>query len=309
MDENGTDQTGALAIPQPARNRLISFYGAAAEDWIDKAPYLIQQAAWIWKLRLTGCHDRGWTSIIAHGHTTEGRPVIVKAVPDQARFHREKSALRHWNGDGASEILECDEDARLLLLPMIGSTPGGAPKPTDHEIRTALRLPILHHRAAKPQQHVPSLSRIFRDQIRPLVRESPLLKDRIGQDLIETVIRRADHAIGTPAKQVMLHGDLYADNVVFSESGHPTFIDPRGLVGPAAYDWAFWCVFYLDDGFERRLTIVDRLQAAERAVVVQWIAVIAADSLRHNLDVGDLATADRLHAILTSQPLISSIRG
>ncbi|WP_026208601.1 aminoglycoside phosphotransferase family protein [Catelliglobosispora koreensis] len=300
----GMDETG---IPQATQDRLISFYGPAIKDWIEQIPVVIHQAAIDWGIDLAGWYDRGWTSILAQGHTAEREPVIIKAIPENARYRREAAALNHWNGEGAAAVSARNDGDRLLLLPIVGSTAGGAARPPDHEVRTAMRLPVLHRKSARPQHHVPELARDLRERMLPLVSQSQRLADVLGESLVDAVVGRGRRAAVEISNTVMLHGDLYADNVLFSGSGHPTFIDPRGLIGPVAYDWAFWCIFYQDEGFGRRLSIVERLQASELAATKLWAAVIATDSLRHHLNTSDGQVADRLGAILTSQQILGSL--
>jgi streptomycin 6-kinase len=45
-------------------------------------------------------------------------------------------------------------------------------------------------------------------------------------------------------ERVLLHGDLYRENVLFGHNGRPVFIDPLPMTGDSVFDWAFWIVYY-----------------------------------------------------------------
>lgn len=296
-----------LAVPAGTRNRLRTFYGSSATAWLNTVIASVNRAASAWGMDLVGCHDRGWTSLVAHGITRDSQPVILKAVPDPVRYRRELHTLQHWNGHAAAKVLNSDDLEQILLLAMVGHAPGGASRPDDDEIRTALRLPSLHEKPTSTHAHVPDLDRIFTQRLRPQLAQSALLKEHVGRAAIKAILQTADAALAADRRHVMLHGDLYAENVVYDACGHPTFIDPRGSAGPASYDWAFWCVFYLDEGFQRRLSLLNQLGVAEPTSVLPWIAVLAADRLRYHIQATDDQGADRMHAILASPPVRTTI--
>ena len=67
--------------------------------------------------------------------------------------------------------------------------------------------------------------------------------------------------------------------------------------GPAEYDWAFWCLYYLETGFDGRIDLLGSL-LVDTPTVLRWVAVLAADGLRYHLRISATATADRLDSII-----------
>ncbi len=301
-----TTAVPALAIPAGARQRITTHYGEFGEEWLETAADLIQQAAAKWKVTIMGCHDRGWASVVAYGRTADDHKVIIKAVLDSRRYASELAALRHWDGVSAGRVLEADDTKQTMLLAMVGQVPGGAARPDDHQRRTALRLPSLHRTEAEPGRANTDVATLFQVEIRPRLERSDQLADSIGPDMVGAVLDLGERLTRRAARSVILHADLYADNVVFDASGHPIFIDPRGLRGPAEFDWAFWCLYYLETGFDERTALLDRLHVDAHAVL-PWIAVLAADGLRYHLRTADTAAADRLHSIITSEPVLRAL--
>lgn len=81
--------------------------------------------------------------------------------------------------------------------------------------------------------------------------------NRAASDPIRRDSRRSRGTPGTrpraalcapPHRRAMPHSDLYAENVLFTTSGQPVFIDPHPKIGSPAFDWAFWCVCCRPDG-------------------------------------------------------------
>jgi streptomycin 6-kinase len=301
-----TTAVPAIAIPAGTRQRITTHYGEFGEEWLETVADLIQQAAAKWNVTIAGSHDRGWASVVAYGKTADDHKVIIKAVLDPRRYASELAALRHWDGVSAGRVLDADDTRQSMLLAMVGQVPGGAARPDDHQRRTAVRLPSLHRTEAEPGRANTDVATLFHIEIRPRLERSDQLAESIGPDLVRAVLDVGERLARSAARSVILHGDLYADNIVFDASGHPVFIDPRGLRGPAEFDWAFWCLYYLDTGFDERIALLDRLHVDAHAVL-PWIAVLAADGLRYHLRTADIVAADRLRSIVTSEPVLRAL--
>lgn len=295
-----------FSLPAGTVQRIKTHYGEFGEEWLETAIDLIQQAAASWNVTVVGCHDRGWASVVAYGRTADHGNVMIKAVLDPRRYVSELAALRHWDGVSVGRVIKADDVRQIMLLGMVGQVPGGAARPGDHQRRTALRLPSLHRKEAETGGANTDVATLFRIEIRPRLERSHQLTDSIGRDLVRAVIETGERLARTPATRVMLHGDLYADNIIFDTSGHPVFIDPRGLRGPAEYDWAFWCLYYLETGFDGRIALLGSL-FVDTPTVLQWVAVLAADGVRYHLRVAATATADRLHSIINSEPVLRAL--
>jgi streptomycin 6-kinase len=91
--------------------------------------------------------------------------------------------------------------------------------------------------------------------------------------------------------------------VLFDEDSGPVFIDPHAKVGSPAFDWAFWCVYYVPtSGFVDRVALCREYAPAELDEALAWSVTLAVDGALYYLDTGD----DRVAAMLTvleSEPL------
>ncbi|MQA25780.1 MAG: hypothetical protein GEU94_09935 [Micromonosporaceae bacterium] len=280
-------RTSRAALPDGTRSRLTDHYGPEINGWLDEAQELVADLARDWNLTVLGFHDAGWTSVIAVCQKA-GQKCVLKLTPDARRFERERAALAHWRDKSVCQLLRVDPVWGALLLQAVGGTPGGTPRPEDHARRVAATLPELHAHPALPDAAVPLFAAHQSAVVRPRIQDRlRRLAHGLDDELVEAVHAVDMERMSSRGSLVMLHADLYAENIPFDSHGQPVFIDPHPMRGPAAYDWAFWCVYYTVDGFERRLDLCGGVAAVPMDEVVAHAAVLALDGYLYYLDTKD----------------------
>lgn len=91
-----------------------------------------------------------------------------------------------------------------------------------------------------------------------------------------------------------------AENVLFDQARYAVFIDPDAKVGSPAFDWAFWCVYYVPTaGFAERVTLCSEQVPTMFDEVLAWSATLAVDGALYYLETGD-DTASSMLAIINS---------
>ncbi|HEX3786101.1 MAG TPA: aminoglycoside phosphotransferase family protein [Pseudonocardiaceae bacterium] len=300
-----------LDLPSGVIRRLIDHLGDQAHEWLHGAPDRLAGVAARWRVNVSGYHDAGWTSVVAAGRDSVGRPVIIKLLPETERFRQERATLEHWAGAGVCRLLAADEDAQALLIESVTEIPGGAMRPPDHVERVAAAIHRLHQQLVRADIGCPV----------------PLLTDYYLNEVVSRISQRAVHwgKVVGPAQVdcalalcrdlcagkrplAMLHADLYSENVLFNEQGDPVFIDPHPKIGSAAFDWAFWCVYYVPTaGFEERVELCRHHTPCDMDEVLAWVLTLAVDGALYYLDTKD-ATADAMLAVLDSPVLVSLLR-
>lgn len=260
---------------------------------------------------MSGYHDAGWTSVVAAGRDGADKPVIIKMLPESDRFLQERTALTYWAGAGVCRLLAADEDTQALLIESVSGTPGGADRPPNHAARVAAALHRLHQQTALPDSvgSVPLLTNYYLHEVVPRISSRAVRwNDVVGADRVTRALELCRDLATAKRTPVMLHADLYAENVLFDEHGEPVFIDPHPKIGSAAFDWAFWCVYYVPSpsaGFAERVELCRQHTSCDMDEVLAWVVTLAVDGALYYLDTED-PTAEAMLAVLSS-PLLAPL--
>ncbi|QNE19427.1 phosphotransferase [Kribbella qitaiheensis] len=285
-------------VSEGCRRRLVGHYGAAALEWVEEAPGLLQVAAARWGLSLMNYHDAGHASVVSTAVDQQGRRLMVKAWTDPARYRHEVAALRHWAGGPAVEVIETADDLCAAALEMVGGEPGGRGRPAGELTLVAEALQHLH---ALGRQRSPAGFPLLADYLQGEV--APRVWKRLrDQDLGQwrPVAQAGLHALREAAgahpdgtgQQTLLHGDLYRENVLFSDCQQPVFLDPLPMLGSEAFDWAFWVVYYeVECGFEDRLALAQTVSGLPVQGIRRWCTVLFLDGLLYYLETHDPRTS------------------
>ncbi|MDQ0750189.1 streptomycin 6-kinase [Streptomyces africanus] len=278
-------------VSRECRQRLITHYGTEVSGWLDAVPALLDQAAERWKLTLGGYHDAGHASVIATAATLDGRPLLLKAWADPARFHNEVSALRLWAGGPTVDVVEVADDLAVAALEMISGQPGGGERPRRELQTVAAALQGLHTfgRLRRRPRDLPLLATYLHQEVRPRIwRRLESVDLGSWHDLANAILPELMTLEEDDGRATVLHADLYRENVLFDWLGHPRFIDPLPMVGDAAFDWAFWTVYYdLGHGTDARLATAARITRIPVPVLAPWCRALAVDGLLYYLETAD----------------------
>ncbi len=207
-----------------------------------------------WHLEPDGAAFATATSVLAPARR-DGAPVMVK-IATHVEESRGNAVMLWWNGHGSARVLEHDADSVLLeraigsrsLVAMAEAASAGVAAnvsdcAADDEAtrilcETGMRLHAtagIHRLASVPVPELPTLPEWFAELFthaaevggfhgRAAVIAGELLKDQ--------------HEV------TVLHGDLHHGNVLdFGAASHPesdgwAAIDPKGLIGDRAFDFA-----------------------------------------------------------------------
>ncbi|MEJ8650767.1 aminoglycoside phosphotransferase family protein [Streptomyces sp. MS1.AVA.3] len=289
-------------VPAGCRQRLISHYGDAVLDWLDAVPGLLSTAAGRWQLQLVDYYDAGHASAIALARTSECRDLLLKAWADPQRFRHEMTALRLWTGRPAVAVLSEADDLAVSALELVGGCAGGAAPSTRETWLVASAIQQIHGsgREAAPPCGLPRLKDFLEDVVLPRIRHrAGSLGQQGRRRLINSEMQLLAGLTERPGRRTVLHADLYRENVPFDETGQPVLIDPLPMVGDAAFDWAFWTVYYdLGRHTAERLATATRISGVATAEILPWCRLLSLDGLLYYLDTGD-PRAPRMAKTLT----------
>jgi streptomycin 6-kinase len=295
-------------VPSGCRRRLIDHYGPAAEAWLPAAPRLLAEAAERWKLSLKEYHDAGHSSAVALATTVDGTPVILKAWFEPLRYRHEIAALTVWAGGPTVDVIEAADDLSVAALALVGGQPGGAGPIGCERQMVAAAIQGLHSLGRlRPRPDVPSLADFRQEVVVPRIRQRLHSLD-LGpwKTLVEEACEGLPALREDSTRTTVLHADLYRENVIFDRGGHPRLIDPHPLVGDAAFDWAFWTVYYdLEQEVADRLATAARISRVPVPEIAPWCRALALDGFLYYWEIDDPAMpkiAKVLSSFMASDP-------
>lgn len=295
----------AETIPAGTHDRLVEHYGPPVRTWLRDVEHTMKSTAARCEIAIDGFHDAGWASVVALGHYPNGDPVIVKALPDPERYYQERAALAHWAGDGVCRLLGFDEHTQILLIELIGGVVGGASRPCDDTERVADALPRLHRVEVDSSDDIPTLRDYYRRTVLPRIEQrANRLGAVVGANTVRRVLSLGTELCAMPHHPVMLHTDLYADNVLFNTNQNPVFIDPHPKIGSPAFDWAVWCVYYRQDGkFPARMALSRSRVPDLAGEIAAWSATLAVDGALYFSENNEPKSVAAMRRVLASPEL------
>jgi streptomycin 6-kinase len=271
-----------------ARQRLTDHYGLTANRWLNSVPKTIDDLAAAWNLTVTGYHDAGCASVIALACDDEHVPYVIKAWYEPSRYRHEVVALRRWAPRLAPEVTHAADHLAVAAMRVVANRPGGAAAPADEYDAVARGLHWLHSQAVAPTAF-PSLASYLDGEVLPRIyRRAVALGDRAPESCLLRGMAAVNQLPARSDEPVLLHADLYRENVLFGLDGSPVFIDPLPMVGDRAFDWSFWTVYYDlgRDPSERLLTAVG-VGGICVARLLPWCLMLCLDGLLYYIDTAD----------------------
>ena len=216
---------------------------------------------------------------------------------DQVDEIRGFALLHWWNGVGAVRLLERDRNTILMeratgSMSLLSMSHAGNDAQAVSIICDVLdRLSAAG--AGKPPPLIPLadwFAALFASEsTEPFMRRG----QQFGAELL---------AISAPAS--ILHGDMHHGNVVQLSSGEWRAIDPQGLLGPRAFDYANifrnpdLAIAANADCFRTRLDQITTRAGIDRLALLKWIVALCALSHSWGDDTELPAGADRTIAEL-----------
>jgi streptomycin 6-kinase len=236
-----------------------------------------------------------------------GSPAMLKVAmhPEERLGNR---LMTWWNGNGAARVLLQAGDAILVERAQGRSSLANlARHGRDDEASRIICAAVvrLHARESPPQDLVKDLI--------PLSRWFAPLNPAAGTQggVLHLCTTTAAELLAAPRDEMVLHGDIHHGNVLdFGPRGW-LVIDPKGLIGERAFDYAnLFCNPDIETAaspgrLARRLEVVARAAALDRSRLLRWIvawaglsaafAIEDGASPKGALTVAELAAAELSH--------------
>jgi streptomycin 6-kinase len=222
-------------LPLGFTKTIKSVFGDEGRAWLTRLPELIARASRLWELTDVQPVSNLSYNFVAFAKQGK-RDVVLKIGVPHNELISEMAALKFFSGDGACQLLDCDEERGLLLLERLAPGKMLAELDDDDE-QTHIAADVMQKlwRQIPENNTFIKLSDWFNGlkKIRPHFNGGTgifpkKLLEKVEDDLLELF---ADENVK------LIHGDLHHFNILLSERDWLA-IDPKGVVGPAGYEIA-----------------------------------------------------------------------
>ena len=226
-------------IPEDFARTQTSLHGEAGLAWLNRLPAFTKELEERWSLEVGPPFPDLSYNWVVPAVREDGTPAVLKlSFPGDKEFGTEAEALRLFDGGGICRLLGLDLDRGAMLLERLEP---GAPLTTveNDEEATAIAANVMR--------------KLWRPA--PADHNFPLVSDWAGG--FDRLRKRFDGGTGPmPARLVeeadslfadllasqggplLLHGDLHQENILTAGREPWLAIDPKGVVGEAAYETA-----------------------------------------------------------------------
>jgi streptomycin 6-kinase len=204
--------------------------------WLERVPDLVAECVDRWGLRLGEPYEPGAVGHAVRADLPDGRRAVLKLIyPDRESEH-EADALALWNGHGAVQLLDRDDERSAMLIERCepGTTLAAAGADDALEVLVEL-LPLLWVETGEPFH-------TLEDEAAWWISYLPDQWERSNQAVDRRLVDAAVDALSSlsesQGQQVLLHQDLHGDNVLAATREPWLVIDPKPLIGEREFSVA-----------------------------------------------------------------------
>lgn len=223
-----------LSFPKKFIETVLTIWPSDGQIWLDSLPDLVQFYGREWELEPQGIlPNLSMNCLLSVRCKNHGTPAVLKLCKER---NREAEALESLNPQGVVKLLRSDREKCALLLQH--ALPGitlKALQREDEQVATTIAAQLMTRLSGKSADisQFPSAPEIAAGHLSlsPGVRTLAPFRRR-ALHLLEKL------ASGPQFGEVVLHGDLHHDNIVFDQIQGWLAIDPKGLRGEPAYEAA-----------------------------------------------------------------------
>ena len=223
-----------MNLPADFQQTVQAAYGPRGQAFLNSLPELVHEAARRWGLTDL-CPATNLSYNFVEFANCRGQEVVLKLGVPHRELTSEIASLRIFEGRGTVRLLEADAELGMLLLERL--RPGQMlASLTDDAQATHIAADVMLS-LRRPGTADPSLIRL-QDWLDGFHRLRARFEGGTGpldRRLVEHAEAEALDFFREEYQPTLIHGDLHHFNILSSERGWLA-IDPKGVVGPAAYE-------------------------------------------------------------------------
>ena len=215
---------------------MNELHGEAGLAWMKRLPDLLSACARRWSLSLLSPFPNLTYNYVIPALRADGLPVVLKVGFPHPELLTEIAALRFYAGRGSVQLLDADEEWGVLLLERL--LPGiSLLHLDDDEAATSIAAQVMRNLwQPAPAQHVFPTVAEWVDGMQLLRPRFDGTTGPLPTYLVEQAETLFAELLPSMAAPVVLHGDLHHDNILSANRQSWLALDPKGIVGEAAYE-------------------------------------------------------------------------
>jgi streptomycin 6-kinase len=229
-----------MIFPKNFTDTVIRTWPIAGKAWLDQLPELMRFFSSEWRLQDIMPFENLSFNFAAKAYSNDyKKTVVLKIGIPSAEFIQETKALTFYGGHGCVKLLAHHYQKGGMLLEFV--EPGTTlrsffPEKDDQAVAYACQtMKKLHARPINTASDFPTIDTWF--SLFDTLEIPQEMKKHVAQ--AKTFIKELQVSAH---EQHVLHGDLHHDNMLLDSSGYYLAIDPKGVIGDAAYEvGAFMC--------------------------------------------------------------------
>ncbi|HEY3280854.1 MAG TPA: aminoglycoside phosphotransferase family protein [Armatimonadota bacterium] len=227
--------THGFTLPDKLVEAVSGFHGGLGLPWLERLPGVLDACVGRWGLSLGAPYSYPSLSYVAPVRRSDGSEAVLKVGFLLDELACEIAALRHYDGQGSTRLLDADPELGALLLERVLPGDNLIGLPDSDAVSAAASVMGQLWRPAPENHAFPSVETWHRGFTR--------LREHFGgttgpfpKALVEEVEGLYRDLLASAGPPVLLHGDLQHFNVLSAQRSPWLVIDPKGVVGEPAYE-------------------------------------------------------------------------
>lgn len=224
-------------VPDKFKNFMLELHNDKGQTWLDQLPTILARCEQRWQITILPPFDNISFHYVTPALRSDGAPVVLKAFSPTNELPQAVEAQLLFAGHGMANVLEYDEQDRVMLLEQLrpGTTLVDMVPDQDERATSILASVIRQLRRPAPEQHN------FRE-LESWTSGLNRLHDFYGgygpfpPKLADEAMSLFTDLWASTKERVLLHADLHHENVLASGANSWQSIDPKGIVGDPVYE-------------------------------------------------------------------------
>lgn len=266
----------SLKFPNKFVDTITRAYGNEGKKWLTELAEILKKCEILWDIKIEPSSFELSYNYVTKALKNDGSLVVVKVgFPNEKELFTEMEALEYFNGRHIVELIEKEIEFGAMVQQMV--TPGTTLKEIqklDDEEATKIAAPIIRDLPIPvPKNHsLPSiadwalvLQRVYKAKsLKPITIE-----------MLDRALCFYDQLENTKTQEMLLHGDLHHENILYDDKRGWLAIDPKGLIGDPAFNGArfiqnFWQTTPTASLVMNRVNLISSICELDKQRIAKW---------------------------------------